>query len=254
MKHNDSISKSFGDNAQAYLTSIVHAEGEDLREAGQRIAEIPEARVLDLGCGAGHLSFVVAPFAARVTAYDLAEEMLSVVREEAQRRGLENIETVRGSAEALPFDDGSFDAVVSRYSAHHWRALPAALKEIHRVLRPKGTLLLIDIAGGPEPMLDTYLQAMEVLRDPSHVRDYSESEWLDHCRAAGLDCEVHQRWRLPIHFSAWVARMRTPDDRVAAIHALMAAAPSEVREGYAVAEDGSFELDALMLLGRKRGQ
>ena len=56
-----------------------------------------------------------------VVAYDLSAEMLDVVAEAAEERGLRNIKTQQGVVESLPFEDASFDLVVSRYSAHHWR-------------------------------------------------------------------------------------------------------------------------------------
>ena len=61
---------------------------------------------------------------------------------------------------------------------------------------------------------------------------------------------VRERWRLPIGFDTWVARMRTPEDRIVAIRSVWRNAPDEVREYFAVQEDGSFELDALMVEAR----
>lgn len=141
----------------------------------------------------------------------------------------------------------TFDWVVSRMSAHHWHDMHATLAEVRRVLKPGGRVLMIDIAGNDHPLLDTYLQAAEVLRDASHVRDYRADEWLAMFRAAGFDAQVHSRWRLPIDFDTWVARIRTPADSVAGIRALWAHAPDEVRGYYAVQADGSFEHDALLI-------
>lgn len=251
MKHSETVDRSFGANANAYLESKVHAAGQDLEDARREACSKANADVLDLGCGAGHLSYAIAPCARKVTAYDLSREMLEVVRAQADQRGLTNIEIRQGTAHALPFEDASYDAVVSRYSAHHWRDLPAALKEIYRVLKPDGKLCFIDIAGGPEPLLDTYIQAIEVLRDPSHVRDYTEKEWLALCEDAGFAAHIESRWRLPIGFAAWISRMQTPKARVQAIEALWNAAPEEVREAYDVQADMSFTLDALMIVGVK---
>ena len=94
--------------------------------------------MLDLGCGAGHASFAVAPHAAAVVAYDLTAEMLAVVEREASARKLGNITTVQGMAEKLPFPDAHFDFAITRTSAHHWHDVPAALREARRVLKPGG--------------------------------------------------------------------------------------------------------------------
>jgi SAM-dependent methyltransferase len=253
MQHEQSIARSFGPQADAYLRSEVHATGRDLEWLAAAIAETPGAAVLDLGCGAGHASFAAAAAAREVVAYDLTEAMLRVVEQAAADRGLANIRTAQGRAERLPFADASFDWVISRYSAHHWRDVDAALGEMARVLRPAGQVCLIDVMGGPEPLLDTHLQAVELLRDPSHTRNYTGQEWLDRFRRHGLPAEVTHRWRLPIEFSSWIARIGTAPDRVAAIRALWAGAPAEVREYYSVAGDLSFELDVALLRAGKAG-
>ena len=251
MQHENAVTRSFAPQAEAYLTSQVHATGRDLEMLAAAIAETSAARVLDLGCGAGHASFAAASVAAEVVAYDLTDAMLRVVEQAAAARGLANVRTVRGSAEKLPFADAAFDWVISRYSAHHWRNLDSAMAEIARVLKPGGQVCLIDVAGGPEPLLDTHLQAVELLRDPSHVRNYTEREWLGFFERHALSAGVALRWRLPIEFSSWIARIGTAAPRVAAIREFWSAAPAEVREYYSLAGDLSFELDAIMLRASK---
>jgi ubiquinone/menaquinone biosynthesis C-methylase UbiE len=250
MKHHDQVADAFGSTASAYLTSLVHATGADLQTLAAAVAATPGAAVLDMGCGAGHASFAVAQHAASVVAYDIAPQMLATVAAAAQERGLSNIRTQQGAAEKLPFDDASFDWVVSRMSAHHWHDVPLALAEVRRVLKPGGRVLFIDIAGSDHPLLDTHLQAVEVLRDASHIRDYRSDEWVSFFTAAGFEATVRERWRLGIEFASWVARMRTPEPRVAAIRSIWASAPDEVREYFDVQEDGSFKLDALMIEAR----
>jgi ubiquinone/menaquinone biosynthesis C-methylase UbiE len=245
--HSHSVGQSFGPRAEAYLTSTVHAQGADLESLREMVASTPEATVLDLGCGAGHVSFAVAPAAREVVACDLTDTMLRVVEATAAERALTNVRTQQGSAQQLPFPDASFDWVLSRYSAHHWRDLPQALREIRRVLQPQGRVCFVDVVGGVEPLLDTHLQAVELLRDPSHVRNYTPSEWLTLFAAAGLEAKITQQWRLPLEFSSWIARIGTPEPRVAAIRTLWTAAPSEVRTHYRLQEDFSFELDVALI-------
>ncbi|SIT40363.1 putative S-adenosyl-L-methionine-dependent methyltransferase [Paraburkholderia piptadeniae] len=249
MKHHDQVADAFGSTAAAYLTSQVHATGADLQALASAVAGTPGAAVLDMGCGAGHASFAVAPHAGSVVAYDIAPQMLATVDAAAQERGLSNIRTSQGAAEKLPFADASFDWVISRMSAHHWHDVPLALAEVRRVLKRGGRVLFIDIAGSDHPLLDTHLQAVEVLRDASHIRDYRVDEWLAFFAATGFSAVVRERWRLPIEFASWVARMRTPEARVAAIRSVWASAPDEVLEYFDVQDDGSFKLDALMIEG-----
>ena len=247
MKHHDQVADAFGSTAAAYLTSPSHASGADLTTLAAAVASTPGARVLDLGCGAGHVSFAVAPHAQSVTAYDIAPQMLATVAAAARERGLGNIGTEQGAAEALPFADAAFDWVVSRFSAHHWHDVPRALGEVRRVLKPGGRVLFVDVVSADHPLLDTHLQAVEVLRDGSHIRNYRADEWLAFFAGAGFAARIRERWRLSMEFDQWVARMRTPDVRAAAIRSLWAGAPDEVREYFAVQPDGSFMIDVLMV-------
>lgn len=252
MEHEVLVAHQFGSTARAYLESVVHATGEDLELLAQEIAPVPNAAVLDLGCGAGHASFAVAPQAASVVAYDLTAQMLAVVEREATARKLRNITTVQGMAEKLPFPDARFEIVITRTSAHHWNDVPAALREARRVLKPAGRMLMIDTAGGDTPLLDTHLQAVEILRDLSHIRDYTAREWLAFFRDTGFtSATLQKQWPLPIEFSSWIERMRTPPERVAAIHSIWNAAPDEVRHYFDIKSDGSFTLQKILIAAER---
>jgi SAM-dependent methyltransferase len=250
--HVSHVVEQFGAQASAYVTSAVHAAGADLDRIGALVGALtgPEPDVLDLGCGGGHVAFTAAAAGARVTAYDLSEAMLAAVAAEAGRRGLARIETRQGAAEVLPFADGHFDAVLTRYSAHHWRDVPAALAEARRVLTPQGLLVVCDVVAPEEPLLDTHLQAVELLRDPSHVRDYRLSEWRAFLNAAGFAPGAVTASRPRMDFASWIARMRTPAAHVAAIRALQACAPAEAIDHFRIEPDGSFLLDSALIEAR----
>ena len=101
--HHDHVEKQFSSQASEYLTSTVHASGRDLQRLAVRLADYPDASVLDMGCGAGHASFVAAQNVSAVVAYDLSAQMLDVVAQAAEARQLKNITTRQGYAESLPF-------------------------------------------------------------------------------------------------------------------------------------------------------
>ncbi|WP_181109145.1 class I SAM-dependent methyltransferase [Xanthomonas arboricola] len=241
------VAAQFGSQAHAYLHSDVHAQGAEFAELRTGLAGHRNGRLLDLGCGAGHVSFQLAPLMAEVVAYDLSADMIELVASTAAGRGLTQVRTVQGVAERLPFETGSMDAVISRYSAHHWSDLGQALREVRRVLRPGGIAAFVDVVAPGLPLLDTHLQAIELLRDTSHVRDYSVAQWLQMVGDAGLQVQRHHCQRLQLDYLSWVDRMRTPEVLRAAIRALQGAAVDEVREYFQIAADGSFSTDVLVL-------
>jgi SAM-dependent methyltransferase len=242
------VNAQFGQQAAAYVTSIVHATGEDLDQlAGMVEGMAPPVRALDLGCGGGHASFALAPHVAQIVAYDLSVDMLAAVAATAADRGLRNILTRQGTAEKLPFPDGGTDFVTSRYSAHHWRDFAAGLKEARRVLKNTGRAAFIDVVAPESALFSTHLQTIELLRDPSHVRNYAVSEWRQALRDAGFTPGLETMRRLRLDFGSWVARMRTPELHIRAIKALQACMPHEVADYLELEADGSFTIDTMTI-------
>jgi ubiquinone/menaquinone biosynthesis C-methylase UbiE len=249
--HEALLGQQFGARATAYLNSAVHAQGADLEALADLVRGKPDARVLDLGCGGGHVSFTVAPHVGAVTAYDLSSEMLDVVAHAAAERGLVNIRTEKGMVERLPFADATFDFVFTRYSAHHWQDLDGGLREAARVLKPGGTAAFVDSICPGVPLLDTYLQSVELLRDPSHVRSYSCAEWDAAITRAGLVCTATRRHRIRLIFQVWVERMSTPKLQCDAIRALQTAMSETVTRYFNIGPDGSFDLDVVFAQATK---
>jgi ubiquinone/menaquinone biosynthesis C-methylase UbiE len=253
--HAESVHQQFDPQGQAYLTSAVHAQGPDLVYAERLVAQaLPTATTaLDVGCGAGHLSFRLCRLLNRVAALDPSAGMLATVAREAAARGLENLATYQASVESLPFPGETYDLVATRYSAHHWSRMEAALAEMRRVTRAGGALLLIDALAPEEALIDTHFQAMELLRDPSHVRNRSVSEWQRLLAAAGFEIVEQQQWSTRIDFASWIERMRTSSERVAAIRSLQLTAPVEVQQALALEPDGSFVLHTGLFWARRVG-
>ncbi len=245
--HEAIVSRQFSPQARSYLMSPVHAGGEDLDLMARIVGERPGAIALDMGCGGGHATFRLAPLVEKVVAYDLSEAMLAVVAEEARRRGLSNVVTKQGAAETLACPSAAFDVAVSRYSAHHWLDAPAGLAQMRRVLKPGGLAIFMDVVTPGSPLLDTWLQTLELLRDPSHVRNYSTAEWRAMLSAAGFNPGGVSPFRLRLEFSSWISRMNTPDAHVEAIRSLQQRAGADVSAHFATETDGSFTIDTMLL-------
>ncbi|MCE2852249.1 MAG: class I SAM-dependent methyltransferase [Chloroflexaceae bacterium] len=246
---NQSIQQQFGAVAANYTTSAVHASGADLQGLIAATALTGRERVIDVGCGAGHVTVALAPKAHHITAVDLTQAMLDQTTAQVSARGYTNVSTHRADVAALPFADAAFDVAVSRYAAHHFADPLAALREVRRVLVPGGRWLLVDVVSPPSPMADTYLNTVEILRDPSHVRDHSVAQWLEMCAQAGFVAQHVQTWSVRLEFTSWVTRMATPEPEVAQLRRLMANAPAHVRDVLGIEADSSFHIAVALITG-----
>ncbi|MBW2395766.1 MAG: class I SAM-dependent methyltransferase [Deltaproteobacteria bacterium] len=234
------VQRQFGAVAANYGASRVHAGGPDLEALVGRALARSARTVLDVGCGAGHTALALAARGLDVIALDLTEPMLVQGRGLARARGL-SLAFQQGDVEALPFPDASFDLVTSRYSAHHYAHPKRAVAEIARVLRPGGALLLVDIVSTSDPAADSFLQTIELVRDPSHVRDHSVEEWAGMFGAAGLRARAPLSWPCEIDFDAWIQRMATPETEEKVLRRLLEGAPNVARDFLRIGTPGPYD-------------
>jgi SAM-dependent methyltransferase len=245
-----SIQEKFGRAAAAYAVSAVHRGGPDLDAMREAARLTGRERLLDLGCGPGHAAAAFAPHAAEVVGLDLTEPMVELACRLAAERGIANLRFQRGDAAKLPFEAGRFERVTSRLSAHHYADPAAVLREVARVLVPGGSFLLVDCVAPENPAQDSFLQAFELLRDPSHVRDHCVSQWLAMLRGAGLAPELLGRFTIHQEFESWVERIGTSPGGVTGLRALFDEAPDEVRGAFGIRGHGAYDFRLELALFR----
>jgi SAM-dependent methyltransferase len=230
----------FGAAAQGYVTSPNHAKGADL----QRLLELAQLRgderVLDVATGGGHTALAFAPHVREVVASDLTPRMLEAAEAFIRSQGITNVRFERADAEALPFEDASFDIVTSRIAPHHFPKPQRFVQEVARVLRPSGLFLIDDNMTPEDDELDAFMNRFEQWRDPSHVRAYRASEWSNWAAAAGMRVEqVDSLTFKRYDFATWTARIHMPDAERDALEAWLLAASPRCAEFYQiVVEDG----------------
>jgi ubiquinone/menaquinone biosynthesis C-methylase UbiE len=225
------VQEQFGAIAAAYVTSPGHAGGEDLEQLVAWGRALGPTRVLDVATGGGHTALALAGLARHVTAFDLTEPMLRAARGLFRQRGA-TAAFVAGDVEALPFQDGVFDVVTCRIAAHHFASVPAAVREVRRVLRPGGSFLLQDILGHDDGEAAAFVTEVERRRDPSHVRAYRAAEWKAFLRAAGLttiDSAIVTKGR---PWAEWTARTRMTPEARQELEDLVRAAPERCRAAF----------------------
>ena len=191
--------------AEAYASGE-HKSGRELQLVVEFAAPKGTERVLDIGTGAGHTALALAPRVSDVVLTDPVEAMLATARRLFQTAGLWNAQFVRASAEQLPFPKASFDIVTMRLAAHHFDDVALAMREVARVLRPGGIFVFVDTTAPENPESAAYQAAVELLRDPTHRRIYTDREWIAFCERAGLHIEKQEMVSKAHDFEPWLER------------------------------------------------
>jgi ubiquinone/menaquinone biosynthesis C-methylase UbiE len=199
------VQEQFGKTAANYLTSAPHALGKSLERLVALTSPQKNWHALDVATGGGHVAYTFAPHVARVWATDITQEMLDLVKAEAQKRGLANIRTAYAKAEALPFEDETFDLVTCRIAPHHFDSIPDFLDEVRRVLKPNGVFALVDNVV-PDGSVGDYVNAFERFRDPSHLRAWTMDEWRAALKKHGFAVGHEEQLYKKMEFKSWASR------------------------------------------------
>lgn len=210
------MTELWSERAQAYVESEAHRSGRDL----DLIVELAEgSTALDVATGGGHVARRLREAGFEVTTLDPAPGMRA---------------DVISPAEHIPFAEGSFDTVVSRVAPHHFADIRAATAEMARV--SAGVVIVADnLFGGPE------VEEAERLRDPTHVRCYSEEEWRELFESAGLGVEAVDFEHKQIELEPWLERAGCKGGEAARVKELLSGR----------IEGGHLTLDRIILKGRK---
>lgn len=177
-KFKNRIREQFGRTATAYVEATHFSGGQDLEEAARLLQPTQDDNMLDVACAGGHMALYFSPMVRQVVASDLTMQMLKKAQEHIAEEGLvDNVIFREADAEDLPFPAGSFTLLTCRIASHHFADVPRALREFHRVLRRGGRMVIIDTLLPEDPEISEFFQTMEQLRNPTHVKAFSEEEW-----------------------------------------------------------------------------
>ena len=206
--------------AEAFRNSPTHREGPDLDLLVEWCEPGPDVKVLDVATGGGHVARRLREEGCTVVTVDPAPGMKA---------------DVVAPADHLPFEDGSFDVVTCRIAPHHFPDIRAAVAEMARV---SNRLLVIE----DNVFRGEHVEEAEKLRDPTHVRRYSEDEWKEMVTECGFEAEQVEHFDRRQNFDAWLDRVETPPDAAARIRELLADD---------IGGEGMVELHSIVLKARR---
>jgi SAM-dependent methyltransferase len=222
-EHHDVVRREFARQADGFghRGSLFASRSlADWIDAGARLTA--DDLVLDAGGGAGDLSRNLAGRARQFVVADLTGALRDVGRDAAEAAGARNVLFVRAALEDLPFPDRSFDAVLCRFVVHHLAEPAPALRELRRVCRPDGRVVVADLVALDDAVAGVH-NALERARDPSHTTALTEPGLVAAVAAAGLAVRDVDRMDRRLELDAWLERAHTPPDETAAIRDAMAA-------------------------------
>lgn len=197
------VQEEFDRQAERWFRRELSAQEHAMLEQIAQLAQLSlNDRVLDVACGTGLVSFVLAPYAREVVGIDISPGMLAKARQIRHLREVRNVHFILGEAGHLPFKDEEFDVVVCRLAIHHFPQPEREIREMARVLKIGGRLVISDTVSSEDEREARLHNALERLRDPSHARMLAPTELIQLIERAGMR----------VHESFLQLRDRTYDD------------------------------------------
>jgi len=205
-KHKEAIQKQFARTLEAFSKTAVRDTPEVLAEKVAFAKPQPNDLALDVACGPGELVLGLAAQVKFARGLDLTYEMLRRAREFQVERNISNAFFDCGEAEQLPYSDHSFDLITCQCSLHHTLKPELVLKEMVRVLKSDGRMMIIDpLAPESDAKFELYNQ-IERVRDPSHTETLRLTTFLRIFEELGLDIARQSLKRRERRFNDWMLR------------------------------------------------
>ncbi len=210
MDHIKRVEEEFTRQADTFAAYAPKADVNLETRFSEALGPAGQGRILDLACGPGVVSAALAKTARHVTAFDATPAMLKKARARCEEAGLDNVSFEQGDATNLPFADSTFDAVVTRLAIHHFERPEDVVSHVYRSLRPGGRFVIADVLVSDNPEEAMLQNAIENLRDPSHVRMFPAEELDRLVNNAGFRILDTSTWDKAREFEEWMGIANDP--------------------------------------------
>ena len=213
--HDDVVRAQFTQQAEGYASAPLMKDEEHLRLLVALAGAGPSDTVLDVACGPGFVTCSFAAVACRAVGVDLTPAMVERAEATRRERGITNVEFRVGDVAALEFSSNAFTLAVSRYAFHHFPEPLRVLTEMLRVTAPGGRIVIADLA--PPASSIALFNRMETLRDPSHARALTSSEFEELFRAVGLSGRRVGAYDFTVEVEELLRRAAPPENAAQAV-------------------------------------
>jgi ubiquinone/menaquinone biosynthesis C-methylase UbiE len=239
--HDQVIDQAFTRQATAFNESAVANSATLLDAILDAATPVASERWLEAACGPGIISRRLAPLVAAVHGVDITPAMVDLARAQAAAAGLDNVTFEAGDATATGLEAASFDGGVTRFSLHHLPVPSRLFDEFARLIRPRGTLVVVDHLGEGELERYAWSQEIERLRDPSHWASLSAARLRALGQHAGFVLERERRFPFELDFDDWLRRGTADPAAWELVERTLAEGPDGA-ECFAVAERGGVRI------------
>tara|TARA_A100001037_G_scaffold306085_1_gene349084 strand:- start:4904 stop:5665 length:762 start_codon:yes stop_codon:yes gene_type:complete len=215
---------AFGSRSNSYLISKNHKEGSDLDILSNWSTE--SRFILDIATGAGHAANAISQnIPSRTIATDISPKMVRTAIS-----AYPSLEGVISDAECLPFQSSTFDTIVCRIAAHHFPNPLTFLSEVARISAKPAIFLFEDNVAPTLPSLNTFLNKVEKLRDPTHIESYTENQWKHWIEEQGFTIEYTLTLKKNIEYLPWIRQSNTPPGNIEKLNDLFINAPPAAKK------------------------
>lgn len=256
MNHTDNyneVKKSFSTQAEKFVTYHM-SKAEYTEYLIHSIQATGTEHTLEVAAGTCICGRALAPYVKDVICLDLTEAMLDQGRKLAAQDNIQNISFVTGNADSLPFNNETFDLVITRLSLHHFVEPEKPFREMQRVLKKGGKLVVWDMEATTKKLRNIN-DSIEKMRDNSHTRILSREEFEDLFNG-GFELQLEETTLVPVNLQSWMNLTNTPENIQKEIICKM---QNELNNGehtgfYPYKKDGQIYFDHrwLLLIGQKK--
>ena len=220
--HADKIVKRFTETAVSFGEVSAHTNEESLQHLIRAAQVSPEDTLLDVACGPGIVACAFAGHVKHVTGVDVTPAMIDQARARQKERGHTNMTWDSANLPPLPYADGSFSRVISRYAFHHFLEPEKVLQDMVRVCRPGGRVVVADVYSSEDPAKSMAYNHLEKLRDSSHTWIQPVTALSTMVQSAGLKDVKTTYYRIEVEMEEQLKASCTPPEEAESFRRLLA--------------------------------